>query len=125
MDKQRWRAERFRLASRRRSAHQCATKHVKRPYINSHSTRMHDIDGKFNSAMANVCFGNVLRTFVTTILILFGALSILVSFISVCGVTIQIFFTGRWIERVISFAVFLLGVFIGDLIFNYFVKRGN
>lgn len=125
MNKQEWRAERFRLASKRRSMHQCATKHVKRPYINSRLTKTHDSNNKFNSEMANVCFGNGLHTFVTIILILIGALSILLSFISVCGATIQIFFTGRWIERVITLAVGMLGVFIGDLIWNYFVKRDD
>lgn len=127
MDKQGWRAERFRLANKRRSMHQCTTKHGKKPYINSRSIKKHDINDKFNSAMANVCFGNGWRTFVTTILILIGALSIFVSFISVCGggVTIQIFFTGQWIEKVISLAVGILAVFIGDLIFNLFVKRTN
>lgn len=115
MNKQEWRAERFRLASKRRSMHQCATKHVKRPYINSRLTKTNDSNNKFNSDMSNVCFDNGLHPFVAIILILIGALSLLLSFI----------FPDRWVEIEITLAVGMLGVFIGDLIWNYFVKRDD
>ncbi|MFK5706200.1 hypothetical protein ACI3E1_07165 [Ligilactobacillus sp. LYQ139] len=122
MDKQEWRAERFRLASKRRSQHQCVTKQVKKSYIDSRSVITCEDNNKFPSVMGNIFFGDVLSTIITTILILTGAIKPVFSLFSDWERSFQSLFNGQWIEGIISIVTCLLALWFGMLLGHLFDK---